>query len=164
MDVLREGKWMFSRFREQISLISWWFPNWYILRCIYSMKSLYNSLYNDKMLFKLYCIYFLFDFCNCSYAVLPSIFCCSNARVAQGKLVHVFLISYSRAGWCFQARAWVLNFWRLCSFSFVYEFHHFTIRSTDDSLFDIISCNAYYLRCIFSEKSVWLVVKWQNVV
>ena len=129
---------------------------------VYSLKSLYDSLYNDKMLLKLYVYMFFFCFLKCSHTSLSSYFCCSHEWVVGGALVHEFLISYSHAGWCFQARAWVLHFQRVCSWSFVYEFHHFTIRSTDDSLFDI-SCNAYSLRCIVSEKAVWLVVKWQNV-
>ena len=45
-------------------------------------------------------------------------------RAVGGALVHEFLISYSRTGWCFQARAWVLYFQRLCSWSIMYEFHH----------------------------------------
>ena len=48
-------------------------------------------------------------------------------RVVGGVLVHEFLISYSRTGWYFQVRAWVLHFQRLCSWSIVYEFHHFAI-------------------------------------
>ena len=82
---------------------------------VYSLKSLYDSLYNDKILFKLYVYVFCFVFCNCSHAVLPSVFAVRMSKWLGRAIVHVFLISYSRAGWCFRARAWVLHFQRLRS-------------------------------------------------
>ena len=47
---------------------------------VYSLKSVYDSLFNDKTLFKLNVYSFIFVFCNCSHAILSSLFCCSHAR------------------------------------------------------------------------------------
>ena len=59
--------------------------------------------------------------------------------------MHEFLVSYSRVlGGALRLMLGFRIFQRLCSWSFMYEFHNFTIWSTDESIFDI-SCNAYSL-------------------
>ena len=101
---------------------------------VYSLNSMYDSLYNDKMLSSyMYINYVLFIvFCNCSHAVLPSIFAVPM-REWLGE--HSFTSSSFPIAVLGGAQ-------RLCSWSFMYEYHHFTVWSTDESLIDI-SCNAY---------------------
>ena len=70
--------------------------------------------------------------CNCSHAVLPSIFAVPM-REWLGE--HSFTSSSFPIAVLGGAQ-------RLCSWSFMYEYHHFTVWSTDESLI-YISCNAY---------------------
>ena len=95
---------------------------------VYSLKSLYDSLYNDKMLSSYMYICFFFVICNCSHAVLPSIFVVPMRECMVGwALVHEFLVSCARAGWCSQARAWVPHFSTavlVILYVWISSFHH----------------------------------------
>ena len=109
---------------------------------VYSLKSLCDLLYNNKMLLKLYVYMFFFVFCNCSHAVLPSIF--------------EFLISYCRTVGCFHARAWVLHFQGCARDPLCMNFTISSIWSMDDSLFCIL-CYAYSRKSLSN-----LYVQWQK--
>ena len=85
---------------------------------------------------------FFFLNCNCSHAVLPSIFA---VPVREWLGEHACMSSSFPApvlGGALRLVRGFRIFQRQCSWSFMYEFHHFTFLSTDESIFDI-SCNAY---------------------
>ena len=103
---------------------------WYILRCIFSEESVWLVVQWQTVVY-VYVHMFFFVIYNCSHAVLSSIYAVPMREWLDEHSCMSPSFPAAMLGGAFWLMLGFRIFQRLCSWPFMYEFHNFTILSTD---------------------------------